>query len=82
MAAPNHPPQRPLHPAGTRATRATLAARIRQGSRKSAMIAKDFITAKDFRTYKRIILRQDKSLRDHVLAGLISCSLRDVSAAR
>jgi hypothetical protein len=24
-----------------------------------------FITAKDFRTYKRIILRQDKRLRDH-----------------
>ena len=30
------------------------------------MIAKDFIIAKDFRTYKRFILRQDKILRDHM----------------
>jgi hypothetical protein len=47
----------PSRQTGTRATWATLAARIREGSRNSAMIAKDFITAKDFRTYKRIILR-------------------------
>jgi hypothetical protein len=82
---PDHPPQRPWHPAGrpaTHATRATLAAHVREGSRKSATIANDFIIAKDFRTYKRIILRQDKSLRDHVPTRPVGWSLRDVSAAR
>jgi hypothetical protein len=29
------------------------------------LITKDLITAKDFYTYRRIILRQDKILRDH-----------------
>ena len=38
------------------------------------MIAKDFIIAKDFRTYKRFILRQDKILRDHVPTHQIRCS--------
>ena len=46
------------------------------------MIANDSIIAKDFRTYKRIILRQDKSLRDHVPIRPIGWALRDVSAAR
>jgi hypothetical protein len=31
----------------------------------NAMIANDFITAKDFHTYSVIILRQEKILRDH-----------------
>jgi hypothetical protein len=46
------------------------------------MIANDFIIAKDFRTYKRIILRQDKSLRDHVPIRPVGWALRDVSTAR
>jgi ABC-type branched-subunit amino acid transport system ATPase component len=55
---------------------------FREGSRPSTMIANDSIIAKDFRTYKRIILRQDKILRDHVPTRPIRWSPRDVSAAR
>jgi hypothetical protein len=36
---------------------------------------KDFIIVKDFRTYKRIILRQDKSLRDHGAGQLSPCDV-------
>jgi hypothetical protein len=38
---------------------------FREGVRKAAMIAENFIIAKDFCAYTTIILRQDKSLRDH-----------------
>ena len=38
------------------------------------MILEEIILAKDFRTYKRIILRQDKSLRDHVPTRPNRCS--------
>jgi hypothetical protein len=33
--------------------------------RRNAMIAKDFLTAKDFHTYTTIVVRQEKDLRDH-----------------
>jgi hypothetical protein len=46
------------------------------------VIAKDFIIAKDFYTYTIIILRQDKSLRDHAPTRLIRRALCGVSAAR
>ena len=55
---------------------------FRESGRKGAMIAKDFIIAKDFCTYTTIILRQDKSLRDHAPTRRIRWALCGVRAAR
>ena len=55
---------------------------FREGGRKGATIAENFIIAKDICTYKIIILRQDKSLRDQAPPRWIGRLLWDVSDER